>query len=167
MYLYYRVGYFAFTGNPQSQVVDKFRELSQSRKKRRAVHNEKRNINRNEKLTRRLYVGWKHQTKATGSFKVVSASKGGGQQTLDVRKESSYTELVKLICDCYFPNGYSKWQDLNLNDVTYFIGNFTGEPVPTMDGDFTFAKYLSKQASYPVRLYLHTETVHVSDINHQ
>ena len=128
------------------------------------MYNEKRNINRNEKPTKRLYVGWKHQTKVTGSFKVVSAGKGGGQQALDVRKESSFTELVKLICDCYFPNGYSKWQDLSLNDVTYFIGNFTGEPVLTMDGEFTFYKYLSNQASCPVRLYLHTETV--SDINH-
>ncbi|XP_053388509.1 uncharacterized protein LOC128551637 [Mercenaria mercenaria] len=110
-------------GNLQSQVVEKYVELSQPRKKKK-VRNEKRNILRNEKPTRRLYIGWKH--KATGHFKIVSASKGGGQRLLDVRKDSSYTELVKLICDCYFPNGYSKWQGLSINDVTYFIGNFTG-----------------------------------------
>ncbi|XP_053372911.1 uncharacterized protein LOC123560267 [Mercenaria mercenaria] len=147
-------------GNLQSQVVEKYIELSQPRKKKE-VRNGKRNIIRNEKPTRCLYIGWKH--KATGHFKIVSASKGGGQRLLDVRKDSSYTELVKLICDCYFPNGYSKWQDLSINDITYFIGNFTGEPVPTMDGNFTFSKYMSTQASFPMIVPSYRNCLNSSD----
>lgn len=146
-------------GHLQSTVVNKFVELSQPKKKKGAARNSKRNANRNEKLTRRLYVGWKHQANAAQAFKVVTASKGGGQQTLDVPKDSSYSEVLKLICDIYFPQGYSKWQNLNLRDVTYFIGNFTGEPLPTMEGRFTLLKYLSQVSSSPVRLYLHTQTV--------
>ena len=140
-------------------MVQKYVELSQKKKKRKThtVRNE-RSMIRNEKATRRLYIGWKHQTKQ-GLYKVVPASKGGGQQVLDVPKQCSHSDLVKLVCDCYFPNGYSKWQGLHLKNLMFFIGNFTGEEVPTMEGNFTFAKYVLMQPSTPMRLYLHTGTV--------
>ena len=80
---------------------------------------------------------------------------------LDIDKNSSYAELVQMIVERYFPQGKSKWQNLDINELTYFVGTYTGEPVPSMEetGGFTVAKYFDLLKAYPVRLYLHTQSV--------
>jgi hypothetical protein len=45
-----------------------------------------------------------------------------------VEKNSSYAELVQKIVENYFPHGTSKWQNLHINELTYYVGIYTGEP---------------------------------------
>ena len=81
------------------------------------------------KPTRRVYCGWKHAV-SPDVFKVVTLSKGGGQQIIDVSKDTIYEVLEKQILDLYFPHGKSIAQNVKLSDLKYYLASFSGEPLP-------------------------------------
>ena len=82
----------------------------------------------------------------------------GGQQLIDVSKETSYDELEKQVVDLYFPRGRSMAQNLELADLNFYLASFSGEPLPKFlcDGGFTVSKLFEHIKTYPVRVYLHT-----------
>ena len=154
------INVFASSGNPSSSpgpVVKRF--LSLASKPLRSK-NAKRNNMKVEKRTRRVYIGWKHQDK-TGSYKIVPIHKGGGTQVLDLDKTLTYENMTKQICGCFFPDGYSRCQNMYLDGVHYYVGTYTGAPI-SVDANFTFGRFMAEQHTYPIRLYLHTETPKVN-----
>jgi hypothetical protein len=116
----------------------------------------KRNEPKNEKPTRRIYVGWKHLT--SNVYKIVTVKDGGGQQVIDVNKDSDLEQLKEIILNIYFPNGRSEVKCLELNELGYFIASFSGQQLPGLEefGGFTVGSYCRFVKSSPVRLYLHT-----------
>lgn len=109
------------------------------------------------KPTRRVYCGWKHAV-SPDVFKVVTLSKSGGQQIIDVSKDTIYEVLEKQILDLYFPHGKSIAQNVKLSDLNYYLASFSGEPLPRFpnNGGFTVGKFFEHIKTYPVRVYLHT-----------
>lgn len=92
-------------------------------------------------------------------FKLVSVGKGGGQQIIDVHKDLDHSSLLKEVTEVYFPNGFSKAQNLKLEDVFHYVASFSGSTLPLMEeeGGFTVSKYFKRMKSVPVRMYLHTQ----------
>ena len=60
------------------------------------------------KVTRRIYLGWKHEGRRRGagpSSVLVTAGQGGGQQVRDLPRGMSLEELMESAKDIYFPQG--------------------------------------------------------------
>lgn len=136
--------------------IKTFLELQKQRKTGRTKSPKK---DQKTKLTRRLYVGWKHSIRA-GVYKLISASKGGGQQIVDFNKDLTLNQLISEITDIFFPNGMSEAQDLRLDALDVHLASFSGSPIQETDENgesFTVGNYFRKMKSTPVRIYLHTE----------
>lgn len=127
-------------------------------KKTRKVQRKSPKKDTNTKLTRRVYLGWKHEIKP-GIYKLIPASKGGGQQILDVHKDLDYCSLHKEVRDIFFPNGISQAQNLKIEEIKSHLASFSGSNLPNFDdeGGFTVGKYFRNVKSCPVRMYLHTQ----------
>lgn len=136
--------------------IKTFLELQKQRKTGRTKSPKK---DQKTKLTRRLYVGWKHSIRA-GVYKLISASKGGGQQIVDFNKDLTLNQLISEITDIFFPNGMSEAQDLRLDALDVHLASFSGSPIQETDENgesFTVGNYFRKMKPTPVRIYLHTE----------
>ncbi|XP_033756612.1 uncharacterized protein LOC117339234 isoform X2 [Pecten maximus] len=147
-----------------SPCIKKFMDIQNRRKVRRK--SPKKDVK--TKLTRRLYVGWKHEVRQ-GIYKLVSASKGGGQQVLDLHRDTSKAELMREVLTLFFPGGQSLAQNVTSDEVNYHLASFSGAPIPDMDGEggFTVGKYVSHIKTSPIRIYLHTQkkTDDLSDLD--
>lgn len=102
-------------------------------------------------------------------FKVVTLSKGGGQQIIDVSKNTTYEDLEKQILDLYFPKGRSMAQNLKLSDLNHYLASFSGDPLPRCfqnDHEFMVGNYFDHIKTYPVRVYLHTRKKDEDDDNY-
>lgn len=134
-------------------------ELEKSKKKVKTMKNQVRN----EKPSRKIYLGWKHSTEL-GPYSIMKTKDGGGQQILDVAKETTYQELVDLISGIYFPRGVSQSKGLQISDLDIFIASFNGTGIleQTSETEFTVGLYFKKIKSTPVRMYLHSRPKHVS-----
>ena len=114
--------------------IKTFLELQKSREIR--TKSPKKDIKKN-KLTRRLYVGWKHAINKN-VFKIITASKGGGQHVMDLNKDLTLSELTKEITEVFFPNGVSEAQNIRIAEVDFYIAAFSGEKLVHVDGDGNF-----------------------------
>ncbi|XP_053387214.1 uncharacterized protein LOC128551002 [Mercenaria mercenaria] len=134
-----------------SPVMSKFRELNSKSKSNRN--------SRKMKLTKRLYIGWKHGHQDL--YRLVHPAKGGGQFVQDVNKGCTLSELKSLLIDLYFPRGHCKAGNLHVNEVDATVVNYSGHTLPETIGDdpFTVGLYCDSRKSNPVRIYLQTEKV--------
>lgn len=112
--------------------IKTFLELQKSREIR--AKSPKKDIKKN-KLTRRLYVGWKHAINKN-VFKIITANKGGGQYIMDLNKDLTLSELTKEITEVFFPNGVSEAQNIRIAEVDFYIAAFSGEKLVHVDGNF-------------------------------
>lgn len=89
---------------------------------------------------------------------LVSASKGGGQQILDVRRDSTLTELEQQLLNTYLTDGENIAQQFKVSELEFHLATFNGSLLPdTIEGmPFTLELYCDKLATYPVRVYLPT-----------
>lgn len=139
--------------------IKTFLELQKQRKTGRTKSLKK---DQKTKLTRRLYVGWKHSIRAE-VYKLISASKGGVQQIVDFNKDLTLDQLIwEIITDIFF----SKW-DVGApgfktgclrcaSGILFWLPNSRDR---REWGVFYSWKLFKKMKSTPVRIYLHTELV--------
>lgn len=148
--------YFSGKHASLSPVVKTFLDLQKRKRTRKGCI--KQDTDYCSKATRRLYIGWKHEIRL-GTFKLVSASRGGGQQIIDSNKEFDYSSLLKEIKEIYFPNGISLEQNMKIDDISCYLASFSGAALPKMEdeGGFTVGKYFKSLKTSPVRIYLHTQ----------
>lgn len=147
-----------------SPVLKKFFDL----KRERVRIQKTKKIKRHFKPTRRIYCGWKHAVRSD-VFKVVTLSKGGGQQIIDVSKDTTYEVLEKQILDLYFPKARSMAQNLKLSDLNHYLASFSGDPLPRSfqnNHEFSVGNYFDHIKTYPVRVYLHTTKKDEDDDNY-
>lgn len=155
---------FSAKSEDTSPVLKKFFDL----KRERVRIQETKKIKRHFKPTRRIYCGWKHAVRSD-VFKVVTLSKGGGQQIIDVSKDTTYEVLEKQILDLYFPKARSMAQNLKLSDLNHYLASFSGDPLPRSfqnNHEFTVGNYFDHIKTYPVRVYLHTTKKDEDDDNY-
>ena len=118
--------------------------------KRKACNN-----NRKPKDTSQITVGWKHRSAKTNSaYQMVTEQRGGGKLHLDISKDVSTKQLQETITEKYFPGGENLNLGLEINQLTSFLANFTGQQLPSEIT--TFGEFLQTHNTSPVRIYLHT-----------
>ena len=111
----------------------------------------------NKKSTLRLYVGWKHMDNS--KFKLISASKGGGQWKIDVERHANLNQLATTIKTIYFPDGLNRETGLYIKDLEEYVATFSGQELKNTlqtRSLFTVEKFVSMYPFHPVRIYLHT-----------
>lgn len=80
------------------------------------------------KQTRRIYCG-RNYAVMSDMFKVVTLSKGNGQQIIDVLKDTTYEDLEKQILYIFFSKWRTKAKNLQLSDLNRYFASFSGDPL--------------------------------------
>lgn len=134
-----------------SQVVTKYLELQQQRKRKSGKNCMTIRNKSSVKTSRRVRVGWKHRI-AMERYKVMSIKEGGGMQVMDFEKDITLHEATEKIVSVYFPHGQSL--NFKIEDVDYYIASFSNQKLGNLSS--TVGDYFQNTISHPVRWYLHT-----------
>ena len=127
-------------------------------------------LSRNKKCTRKVELGWLHNSSGgDNNFKLVRLKEGGGVRLVDIPKSASKDEIIQIGQELFFPGGKCNFGSTNEMEVDLFT--FKKEKVSTFLDDrevqleFTLGSYIDSFKLSKVRLYLSTTVTQHDDDN--